>query len=155
MSARNGTVSLVELAMLLAAVVVATVLGGSLQRALWEATEVPRYRAVALELASTVRAMPGRAQAQRRTLQLQIDATRGVFELASIAGKPHSYKTVERVIWLPRGLQISEAPETVTARPSGWLSSGTIVIAAPSCNRLFRINADERGRVRLDEEHTS
>lgn len=132
--------------------VVVTWLGASAHRQLWNATEFLRYRSTVQELTTTVRSMRAHAIAQRRVVELRIDASRGCFRLASIQERPDPYEMVERTIWLPAGLEINDAPRVLTVPPSGRLPAVSIVIAAPSYHRLFRLTTDENGRVQLDEE---
>jgi hypothetical protein len=112
------------------------------------------YRSTMQDLTGMVQAMPSRALAQRRVMQLRVDASQGAFHLATTQGKSTFYDTIERTLWLPKGLEISEAPALLTALPTGRLSAGSIVIIAPVYNRLFRLTTTERGLVRLDEEPT-
>jgi hypothetical protein len=56
------------------------------------------------------------------------------------------------MVWLPTGLEITEAPEALVALPSGELSTGSIIVSAPAYHRIFRLDADPRGVVRLHEE---
>jgi hypothetical protein len=87
-------------------------------------------------------------------MQLRVDVSQGAFHLSTTQGKFKSYETIERTLWLPKGLEISEAPTVLTALPTGRLSAGSIVIIAPVYNRLFRLTTAERGLVHLDEEPT-
>ena len=118
------------------------------------AMEWARYRSAMQTLTGTVRAMRSQALTQHRIVQLRVDATRGLFQFAAIYNSPQPYETVERTIWLPKELQITDAPAVLTALPTGLLSSASIVISAPSYNRLFRVTTDKDGHVRLDEEPT-
>ena len=60
--------------------------------------------------------------------------------------------TVERTLWLPDGLQISEAPAVVKRLPTGRFPETSIVLTAPAFQRVFRITSSHDGRVRCDEE---
>jgi len=116
--------------------------------------ELLDYRSTMHDLTDMVQAMPSRAMAQRRVIQLRVDASQGAFHLAMTQGTSRLYETIERTLWLPKGLEISEAPALLTALPTGRLSAGSIVIIAPVYNRLFRLTTTERGLVHLDEEPT-
>ena len=112
------------------------------------------YRSTMQDLTGMVQAMPSRAVAQQRVMQLQVDAPHGAFHLAVTQGKPTSYETVVRSFWLPKGLEISEAPTSITALPSGGFPAVCIVITAPLYNRLFRLTTTAQGLVYLHEEPT-
>jgi len=116
--------------------------------------ELLDYRSTMQDLTSMVQAMPSRAVAQRRVLQLRVDATQRAFHLAMTQEAAASYDTIERTLWLPQGLEINEAPALLTALPTGRLSAGSIIIVAPLYHRLFRLTTTERGLVHLDEEPT-
>ena len=151
---RRGTVRPVEIMVLIVGVGLAILLGASVHRWLWAQAEFLSYRSTMRDLTSAVRAMRFQALAKRRTFQLRVDASQGMFQLASIEGKASPYEVVERTIWLPKGLQISDAPTTLAIQPSGQLPSASIVVVAPSYNRFFRLTMDEKGLVQLDEEST-
>ena len=109
-----------------------------------------------LELTDTIRAMRFRSLAKRRAVQLRIDRTSGGAQVVTIIEQPGAQlETVDRTFWLPKGLEISEAPEMVTSSPRGGFSASAIVVTAPAYQRVFRVTTDERGQVRLDEEPTS
>ena len=117
--------------------------------------ELSHYRSAMQELSSTIRAMRSQAAAKRRTIQLSLDASHGAFQLLSIRrASRRSYETVERTLWLPEGLQITDGPPTLTALPNGRLSPATIVVSAPAYQRLFRLTMSASGVVQLDEEST-
>lgn len=151
---RWGSIRFSEVLTLIVSFVLVTALGASVHRQMWEAAGLLGYRSVMQELASAVRAMPSRAIAERRTIQLHADAAHGVFQLTVVVGRPMRYETIERTIWLPKGLEISEAPPVVSASPAGRLSRSSIVVAAPSYNRMFRLTTNEQGLVQLHEEST-
>ena len=146
--------SRIESAILLASLLIIARIGASTHRWMWEETELAHYRATMQELTRTVRAMHSHALAGRRTIQLHIDTSRGVFQLISVQDKPAPYEIIERTIWLPEGLQVREAPEALTALPTGRMSPTAIIIDAPSHNRLFRLTTTEAGLVQLNEEST-
>jgi hypothetical protein len=116
--------------------------------------ELLDYRSTMHDLTGMVQAMPSRARAQHRVLQLHVDASQGAFHLAATQGTTTSYDTIERTLWLPKGLEVSEAPVLLTALPSGRLSATSIVVVAPVYHRLFRLTTTEQGLVHLHEEPT-
>ena len=119
-------------------------------------TELLRFRSAMLEVAGTVRAMPSRALSKRQTVQLRIDAQRGVLQLTTLQPtRRSSYETVEHTIWLPKGLQIIDAPAVLTASQTGKLAPASILAAAQAYNRLFRLTTDASGAVQLHEDPTS
>ena len=151
---RSGSLRLFEAITLVTSVALAAGLAASAHRWALAQMELTRYRTTVQDLTSTVRAIRALAAAQRTTIELRIDAARGIFQLASVHGTSTRYETVSRTIWLPGGLMISDAPAAVTALPTGRLSTSAIVIAAPAYNRLFRLTTHETGLVQLDEEST-
>ena len=116
--------------------------------------ELMEYRSTMQDLTGMVQAMPSRAAAQQRVMQLRVDAPHGAFHLAVTQGKPTPYETIVRSFWLPKGLEISEAPSVVTALPTGGFSAVSIVVTAPFYNRLFRLTTTTQGLVHLHEEPT-
>lgn len=130
--------------------------GWLLSAALYQAcaqTGLADYRSAMRDLVSTLRVMQSRALLARRTVQLRIDASRGVLQLAAVQGRA-PYETLERTMWLPKALEISEAPPVLTALPGGELVPASIIVTAPSHNRRFRLTINEAGRVELYEEPT-
>ena len=114
--------------------------------------QLQQFRTTLQNLAYTVQTLQPRAVARHRPMILRIDATRGVFQLTLLQGGQRSYETVEQTLWLPKGLEITEAPASLTVLPAGHLAATTIVVVAPAYNRLFRVTTTARGLVRLDEE---
>ena len=110
------------------------------------------YRMTMQEVTGLLRTMPSHAWAQQHPVSLHIDQTHHAFRIAVKHPAPQEYEVVERTIWLPEGLRISEAPAAITALPAGSLSIGDIVIIAPAYSRLFRVTTTARGVVQLDEE---
>lgn len=151
---RRKGFTLLEGTLIFASVALISVFGASMHRWMWAQAEWGRYRTTMQELTATVRTMPSRALAKRRTMHLRIDAARGTFQVTSAQGSSRTYTTVERTIWLPDGLEILEAPEALTASATGRLSAGAIVVAAPAYDRLFRVTTSEAGVVKLHEEST-
>ncbi len=117
--------------------------------------DLSRYRMAANDVAATIRVMRTRAIAQRRGLELRIDADHGVFYLSSTPRGRHAYAQLERTIWLPAGLQISEAPPAFSTQPNGTFTSASMMLVAPSYHRLFRLTTSANGMVELYEEPTS
>ena len=137
----------------IAGVVVATWVGAAAHRWMWTEAQLLNYRSTMQALATTVRATQFRAHAQDRTFELRVDASSRRFQLITVMQQPGgSIERVERTIWLPEGLQISEAPEALRALPTGRLSSASIVVLAPAYNRLFRLRTSETEGVELHEE---
>lgn len=133
----------------------AVFVGSSVHRRMWQMAELMRYRAAVRELTQTMQSMRPRAMAQQRTLQLRVDSAQQTFELTAWRGEAaHAYAVVERTIWLPRGLQIAQAPDAIIALPSGEVPPASILITAPAHQRLFRVTARPSGRVEYDEEPT-
>ena len=120
-----------------------------------QSMEWASYRTTVQELSDTMRAMRSRAVTQGQGFQLRIDASRGALYVASLRGGAHPYDRIERTIWLPEGLRISEAPGAVTVSPTGRMSPATLVIAAPAYQRSFRLTTDAQGLVYLHEEPVS
>ena len=145
---------LISAVILIGSVVAVTTVGRSAHRWMWAQAELLTYRSTMHELSATVRTMRSRALAQRQVVQLRIDRARGMFQLASIRQRPRGYTAVERTLWLPRGLEISSAPTTLTALPNGRVSSASIEVVAPSCNKVFRRTTTAEGTVQLHEEST-
>ena len=117
--------------------------------------DLSRYRMAANDIAETMRTMHARAVTQRHGLELRIDAGHGVFYLSSTPRGRHAYAQLERTIWLPAGLQISEAPSMFLAQPNGTFTPASIMLVAPSYRRLFRLTTNAHGVVELHEEPTS
>lgn len=144
-----------EAVVLAASVAAVILLGSSVHRWMWAQAELVQYRSTMQELGSTVRGMRSRALAQRRTVQLRIDPVRGAFHVASVREqRGRTYETPEETIWLPAGLEISDAPERLVALPTGQFPSAAIVVAAPSYHKRFRLVTTESGFVHLHEEST-
>lgn len=113
-----------------------------------------RHRAALHELTNLVWTMPAMATARRKPLEIRVDRAAGAVHLIVLHGGWRHLETVEQTIWLPEGLQVVEAPPSLTVLPTGPLSAATIVVVAPSYNRLFRLTTTTEGLVRLDEEPT-
>ena len=114
--------------------------------------ELLQYRSTMQELMETLRTMRVRASATRQWVQLHVDAARGVFQLTTLREESNPFEVVERTIWLPPGLQVSSAPATVQAPPTGGVSPTVILVEAPTYQRLFRLTMDAAGAVSLHED---
>lgn len=117
------------------------------------ATEFLCYRAVMQDIASTVRLMHARAVNSRQRFTLRIDTAAERLQLV-VAGErsPSGGESVERTIWLPRGLDITQAPEQLTVHPTGEMLPAVIVVEAPAFQRTFRLLTSPSGAVQLHEE---
>ncbi len=113
------------------------------------------YRMVIYDFANTVRAMRTKAIAQGQPYELRIDPARRTLSVSSLSRGSSDYAALDRTIWLPEGLEISEAPLWITAHSNGALTPGSIVITAPVFRRLFRLMISHRGVVELYEETLS
>lgn len=107
------------------------------------------------DLANAVRAMRAKAMAQRQPHELLIDVDRGVIYISAIPGRQQTYTALERTMWLPEGLEVSEAPRGLTAQSNGTLTPTSVVVTAASYRRLFRLTTTAGGMVELHEEPTS
>ncbi len=134
------------------ALVIAGGLGGMVIPRLRGAMEWARYRATIRELTTTIHSTRWRALSQHRAFELRADPAHGSFQLVAMEKRPHRGGIVEQTIWLPRGLQIIEAPARLTIGPTGHMSTAHVTIAAPLYNREFHLSTDEAGTVRCDEE---
>ena len=140
--------------LLAASIALVSLIGFVVHRWLWTQADLFACRSTMQALTSTVRTMRAQALAQRRTVQLHVDAAHGVFRMGAIQGTVQPYETSGRTIWLPQALRIAEAPEVLTALPTGSLSCSSIVITAPAHNKVFRVTTNTDGRVQLHEEPT-
>ena len=152
MNLRSRGFSFAEGIILFASVAIVTYVGTTTHRWMLAQTELLKYRSTMENLTSMVRAMPSKAHARRKTFKLHIDHSRGVFRLTSVSAKSAQYETVEGTLWLPEGLKVSESPDVLTVGPTGKFSPESILILAPSFNKLFRVTTTELGLVQLDEE---
>ena len=138
--------------MLTALALCALLIGFSLRQATQEEAQLLRYRALMESLAGTVLAMRSQAVAEQRTIELRVDVSQGAFQLASIEQGAHPYEALEQTIWMPDGLQITDAPSVVSALPNGQFSEAVIVVTAPVYRRRFRLTTTQAEGVRLSEE---
>lgn len=144
--------TVMETVILLVGLVVVGVVGSSFQRRLLAQAELLRYRAAMGELAMTVRSMQVQASTQHRTFELRVDATQKRLQMVEIRQTPGGVvETVRQTVWLPAGLEVSEAPAVLTLQVG---ERASLVIAAPAYNRLFHLMASRSGGVQLHEEQT-
>lgn len=132
--------------------VIALWLGGWLLPTLTSTREMASYRATVREVSDALRILRPRALAQQRIMRLRVDSQRRGFQVVTALDATGAYERVDQTIWLPQGLQITEAPSVVTISPRGELAEASITIVAPDYNRVFRVMVDAGGRVRLAEE---
>jgi hypothetical protein len=152
---KRRALSLVELTMLLGSVVAVSFFGAAAHRWMWEQAALLSYRTTMNDLTTTVRATQVKALASHQAFELRVDAPRGCLQLVAISNKHGgSIEHVERTIWLPHGLEISDAPAVVRVSPRDATSSTSIVVMAPAYSRLFRIQTNDAGLVQLHEEPT-
>ena len=136
----------------LVALVIAGCLGGLVIPRLRGAMEWERYRTTVRELTTTIHSTRWRALSQHRAFELRADPVHSSFQLVAMEKRRHGSGIIEQTIWLPRGLQIIEAPARLTIGPTGDISTAHVTIAAPLYNRAFHLSTDETGVVRCDEE---
>ena len=117
-----------------------------------ESAALLRDRCAVQQITELVRVMRAQAMATRRTIQVHIDAERGAFRLSSLQASSNPYEIFEHTVWLPAGLEVSEAPAILTALPSGEVTAGSIILTAPSHNTRFHLTLYERGAVQVNEE---
>ena len=129
--------------------------GASLYRQASVESDLSEYRVGLRDVANTIRAMRAKAVSEKHPFELRIDQKQGSFTVASLSGKTAAYVSVERVVWLPEGLEISEAPLWITAESSGLVTPASIVVEAPAFRRLFRLTTHLGGVVEFHEEPTS
>ena len=131
--------------------VLAGPVGASTYQWLQHEAEFVRCRSTMQELSQVVRSLPARAASARRPVQLQVDANRGFVRVTTAYEGQPTYGAVQRTLWLPKGLEVVEAPATLTVTPAQPMASASFLLAAPSHNTLFRLRTQD-GIVRLDEE---
>ena len=147
---RAFTVS--ETAILLASLVVVSLLGSSLHRWLWAQAELMRYRATMQDLANTVRAIQFQTPDRRRRLELRVDVSRRRLQVVEVQQTPRGpIEAVRQTMWLPEGLEITDAPAVVSPLSKGRAS---IVVLAPAYNRVFQLTTSRSDGVQLHEEQT-
>lgn len=114
--------------------------------------EFLRYRAAMEDVTNLIRTMRHRAIAQRTTYELRVDAARGVIQLVETSVDAHHPERVYRTIWLPAGLEISDAPPVVSASPTGAFAAVHVMVTAPAYDYHFLILTRPSGQVELHEE---
>ncbi len=114
--------------------------------------EMASYQATVHDLGAMIRTLRPRALAQHRIVRLRVDSQRRAFQVVSALDTTGAYEQVEQTLWLPKGLQVSEAPSVVSVSSNGKLAAASIIIAAPDYNRIFRVMVDANGFVRIAEE---
>ncbi len=110
-------------------------------------------RSVMQDLTTSIRAMRFRAMTQHRMFELRIDpARRSVILITSDEPPGGPIERVERTVWLPEELSITEAPATLQALPDGSLSPASIIITSSVLGIRFHVMTMQTGVVRLNEE---
>ena len=144
--------TLVESAVLLASLIVVSVIGSSIHRWMWSQAELMRYRAAMQDVTDAVRAVQFQASDRHRRLELRVDASQRCLQVVEVQRTwGRLIETVRRTVWLPKGLEIADAP-TVLGSPSDGRAS--IVVLAPAYNRMFQLTTSRSGGVQLHEEQT-
>ena len=118
----------------------------------WRAAEYWRYRAAVDAVVSLVRTLRHHAIVQREPVELRVDAARGMFQLVDLDARMVRTERVERTVWLPAGLEIADAPASLTVSPSGDVPAASILIMAPAYHLNFRLVTHRTGLVELHEE---
>ena len=144
--------TLFETFILVASLGLVSLIGARAHRWMWSQAELWRYRMTMQEVASTVRHMRLRAVNARRTLTMRIDAPARRLQLMAVDAAPLMQESVERTIWLPQGLDIRQAPDQLTASPTGAMPPFSIIVDAPAFQREFQLQTSPSGAVRLHEE---
>ncbi|MDP3704133.1 MAG: hypothetical protein Q8R78_07070 [Candidatus Omnitrophota bacterium] len=144
--------TLFETVILVASIGLVSLIGARAHRWMWSQAELWHYRMTMQEVAGVVRQMRLRAVNARRTLTMRIDAQARQLQLMAADDAPLMQESVERTIWLPPGLEILQAPDQVTASPTGAMSPISIIIEAPAFQREFQLHTSPLGAVRLHEE---
>ena len=144
--------TLFETVILVASIGLVSLIGAKAHRWMWAQAELWGYRMTMQEVASTVRQMRFRAVNARRTFTMRIDAAARRLQLMAVGASPLTPESVERTIWLPKGLDIMQAPDYLTASPSGVMPPFSIIVEAPAFQREFQLQASPSGAVHLHEE---
>lgn len=133
-------------------VVLAGPVGASTYQWLQKETELTHCRSSVQELSLMVRHLPARATMARRPVQLLVDAHRGLVQVTTMyEDGPQPYDEVMHTLWLPKGLEVMEAPERLVAVPHETMASASFLLTVPSHNTVFRLT-ERNGIVRLDEQ---
>lgn len=144
--------TLTETVILVASLWLASLIGAKAHRWMWGQAELWGYRLTMQEVASTVRQMRYRAVNAKRTFTIRIDAEARRLQLIAVDPAPLTQESVERTIWLPPGLDIRQAPDQLTASPSGAIPLTSIILEAPAFQREFQLQTSPYGAVHLHEE---
>ena len=117
------------------------------------ATTLLYHQAAMHDLTATLRAVRFRALTQHRVFHVRIDAAQGGFcVMAQHQNSEGPIQIVERTIWLPPGLSVTEAPPVLTILPTGELSEGSIIVASTAHGTRFHLTTAPAGQIRLFEE---
>ena len=145
-------VTLVETLILIASIGFVSLVGAKAHRWMWAQAELWGYRMTMEDVASTVRHMRYRAVNAKRTFAIRIDAAARRLQLIAMDTSGLVQESVVRTMWLPPGLDILQAPEQLTASPTGAMSQGPIIINAPTFQREFQLQMSPSGAVSLHEK---
>lgn len=144
--------TLMETVILVASIGLVSLIGAKAHRWMWAQAELWSYRMAMQEVAGTVRQMRYRAIHARRTLALRIHPATRRLVLVAVEPSATGGESVERTLWLPRGLEIAQAPTELSVPPTGLLPSETILVEVPAFQRTFRLLTSPDGVVQLHEE---
>jgi hypothetical protein len=144
--------TLMETVVLVASIGLVSLIGAKAHRWMWTQTELWGYRMAMQEVAGTLRQMRYRAIHARRTIALRIHPATRRLVLVAVEPSATGGESVERTLWLPRGLEVTEAPEELMVPPTGILPVETILVEAPAFQRTFRLLTSPDGIVQLHEE---
>jgi hypothetical protein len=144
--------TMMETVILVASLGLVSLIGAKAHRWMSCQAELWSYRLTMQEVASTVRQMRFRAVNARRTFMMRIDADARRLQLVAVDTVPVMRESVVRTIWLPKGLDIMQAPEELSASPNGAIPPFSIIVEAPAFQREFQLRTSPSGTVRLHEE---
>ena len=140
----------IETAILLTSIIVVSVIGSSVHRWMWSQAELLRYRAAMQDVTNTVRAVQFQASDRHRRLELRVDASQRRLQVVEIQRtRGRLIETVRETVWLPEGLEITDAPTVLSPLSNGRVS---IVVLAPAYNRVFQLTTSQSDGVQLHEE---
>jgi hypothetical protein len=144
--------TLVETVVLVLSLVAVSAIGNAAHRWMWSRAQLWGYRLTMQEVASTLRQMRVRAVNAHRTFTMRIDAAARRLQLLAAEESSMTPESVVRTIWLPKGLEILQAPPQLSASPSGAMPPVSIIVEAPAFQRAFQVQTSPSGAVRLHEE---
>ena len=144
--------TLFETVVLFLSLAVVSLMGGAAHRWMWEQAQLWSYRCTVQEIATTMRQMRFRAVHAKRAFSMRIDAAAKRLQLIALETNPVVQESLERTIWLPDGLEITQAPGRLFVSPTGELPTASILLEAPAFQRLFRVTTTPTGVIQLDEE---